>query len=42
MKTATKQLKKENKKVNLTEIENMQDDMEDMLEVMSCTLYIYL
>ena len=32
MKTAAKVLKKENKKVNLNELEDMQDDMEDLLE----------
>lgn len=32
MQAAAKTLKKENKKINLSEIEDMQDDMEDMLE----------
>lgn len=33
MKTGLKQMKKEHKKINIDEIEDLQDDMEDMLEL---------
>jgi hypothetical protein len=36
MKTAAKTLKKENKKINLSELEDMQDEMEGSLSVPSC------